>query len=248
MDDEGTWVDVEQDIRDYQPALIIYDHLLCFHHQDEHKSKKISMVFDLIEELNNICGSVSLVCYHLKKDDRCSFYSRFCGAGAIYAKTDVATEVVAIVVTPRIGLKKVGIISAARKDILQSVEVVALEHGDKFLKFRHDRYFTPVEDVELDMLAHKLFHVVMDNHPKEVSTEEVIEATEKYASEKDIRSALKYLEHTRGLITSDRRGKGGMFHFLVFTVILQQLFPSGEGIDLCRRKFEFVYHDSLTFL
>jgi hypothetical protein len=211
LDDKGTWVAVEQEIKALKPVVIMLDHLAMFHHQDENKAGQMTKVATAIEEMMNIANSSVLVLHHFnKKEGR--FIDRLRGSTAIYAKSDVACEVRSLSVLNGC-LEIAGLIPQPRKDITPPAMRIRIEEGTDWLKLKYDGTYKPIDDPRMDELCHKFYHDFLETPNPDITVEHMIEKLEKYATETEVRGALRFLEHGKGLINSERKGLGGGYHY-----------------------------------
>lgn len=216
LDDKSTWKRLEPEIKAVKPSIISLDHLRRFHNQNENKSDSMAKVNDGIEWLKSICGSAVIILHHFNKRDRTgTFRDRLRGSSTILADCDVAYEVRALSrrqSLDKVYLEKVGLIFESKKDLTQVPFRIRIEETDEWLKLVYDGSYQPISDPIQDILAHKVFHIfLVDN--REYSTKKVINIVDGFASEPEIRECLRFLEHDRALITSERKGLGGAFHY-----------------------------------
>lgn len=213
LDDKSTWAPVEKEIKTLEPSVILIDHLACFHHQDENRENNMKIVTTAIEELMAIKGSSVVVLHHFNKYDTGNFFKRLRGSSALYAKCDVACEVRALSHSDG-KLEKTGIIFQPRKDITPAPIRVKIEEGDNWMKLVYDGTYKPVDDPRLDDLAHKFYHEFLDPvDTDEITVKKMIKIVKSYATDTEVRLCLRFLEHNKGLISSERRGLGGGFHY-----------------------------------
>ena len=204
LDDKNTWTPIVNELRSLQPSLIVFDHLLCFHNQDEDRARPMERVAEAIEEMMTICGSSVVILHHFNKN-RGSFFQRLRGSSAIHAKTDTSYEVRSLL--HREGkLEKIGIIPQPRKEKILPPFRVRIEEGDDWLKLIWDGTFEPVEDPRMDTLCHQIYHIfIQDKDSKTVYA--VKEILAGLASDSEIRDCLRTL-YEKELVTVGRVGKG----------------------------------------
>jgi len=217
LDNNSTWPAIEAEIKAIEPSLIILDHLACFHHQNEDREDKMKIVTDAIEKVMTIKDSSVLVLHHFNKLDIGSFFKRLRGSSALYAKSDAACEVRTLSVNQG-RLEKVGLIPQPRKDITSAPIRVRIDEGkddegEDWLKLVYDGTYKPLDDPRTDDLAHKLYHVFLGPNAEQLTVKAVLAIVERYAPDPEVRAGLRLLEHGKGLITSERKGLGGGFHY-----------------------------------
>ncbi len=226
LDNNSTWPPIEKEIKAIEPTLIIIDHLACFHHQDENLENQMKKVSAGIEYLMTIKDSSVLVLHHFNKLDRGTFFVRLRGSSAIYAKTDVASEIRTLSINQG-KLEKVGYIPQPRKDITPAPVRIKIEEGQDWIKFVHDGSYKPIDDPRMDELAHKFYHTFLEPQDTEdITVAKMIKIIARYATDNEVRDCLRFLEHVKGLITSERKGKGAPFHY-------QLTNPTGATILEC---------------
>lgn len=209
LDDKSTWTGIETEVKFLQPSAIMIDHLAMFHHQDEDKAPPMTKVAVAIEELMDIGNSSVLVQHHFNKQEG-TFFKRLRGSSAILAKSDIACEVRAL---SRNGgkLEKVGLIFQPRKDITPKPIRIKIEEEDDWIKFIHDGTYQPVEDIKMDMLAHRFYHLFLEE-AEELTVNAVKSFAAGMGSDTEVRNCLRLLDY-KGLINSDRRELGGKLHY-----------------------------------
>ena len=213
LDDRQTWQPIEDEVKATPYTLIVLDHLAMFHHQDENKENQMKKVTATIEDLMALSNASILVMHHFGKLDTGSFYKRLRGSSAIYAKTDTAYEVRALSHSDG-KLERVGLIPQHRKDITPSAFRVKLEEGQDWLKLVHDGTYKPIDDPKMDELSHKFYHQFLEaENNNGITVKDMIQRIKGYATDTELRTTLRFLEHNKGLITSDKKGKGGGFHY-----------------------------------
>jgi len=226
LDNDSTWPSIHNEVKALEPSLIIIDHLACFHHQEENNENKMKKVTAGIEKLMAIKDSSVLVLHHFNKLDTGSFFYRLRGSSALYAITDVACEVRTL--SKNQGkLEKVGLIPQARKDITPEPIRIKIEEGQDWLKLTYDGTYKPIDDPRMDELAHKFYHVFLEPpDTEEITVKKMVVIVAGFATDNDVRSCLRFLEHTKGLLTSEKKGKGGEFHYRL-------VIPPGTKILKC---------------
>ena len=213
LDNEATWEPIIKQIKAIEPVLILLDHLACFHHHDENSERQMKVVTTAIEKIMSIKDSSVLVLHHFNKQDVGSFFRRLRGSSALYAKCDAAAEVRTLSVSNG-KLDRVGLIPQPRKEITPDAIRVKIEESRGWMKLVQDGTYKPVDDPRMDDLAHKFYHQFINpGSPKVVTVEMVINKIKKYATENETRSCLRFMEKNKGLITSERKGHGGEFHY-----------------------------------
>jgi len=212
LDDRVTWHDIVSEIGVLHPSLILIDHLAAFHRQDEDREKQTKKVTTTIELLMSLTGSSVLVLHHFNKLDSGTFFRKLRGSSALYAICDAACEVRTLSKTEDGRLEKVGIIPQARKDITMNPIRIKVEEEDDWLRLVYDGTYQPMEDPKMDMLLHKYYHLFLENQT-EKTVKQIIDISKGFASDTEVRECLRFMEHKRGLITSERKGKGGGFHY-----------------------------------
>lgn len=210
-DDENrtTWEPIKTAIEGLQPSLIMLDHLLCFHHQNENYSDQMKKVDNALGELMGICGSSLLVMHHFNKNTG-SFVERLRGSTAIYADTDAAYEVRTL---EKVGgrLTRIGIIPQARKEITQEPFRIRVEEGTDWMKLVYDGTYQPVGDPKIDTIAHTIYHIFLQDK-NEKTVVDVLSILAKFASEPETRACLRLLGD-KGLLLWRRSGKS---HKLIY--------------------------------
>ena len=214
LDDKSAWQKIETIVKAIQPCLIMLDHLAQFHTQNENKASAMTKVANAIGDLMNMADASVLVMHHFNKYDIGSFLKRLRGSSSIYANCDVACEIRSLSVNNG-KLETVGIIPQRRKDITPDAFRVRIKEGKDWLQIVHDGNYEPVDDPTLDILAHKMYHVFLDPGNDEVTVNTMKAVVKGYANDTEVRRCLAFMEHTRGLITSDRKGLGGGFHYVL---------------------------------
>lgn len=232
LDDKATWHDVVSEIGVLHPSLIMIDHLAAFHHQNEDKEEQMKKVTAAIELLMSLTGSSVLVLHHFNKLDSGNFFKKLRGSSALYAICDAACEVRTLSKTEDGRLEKVGLIPQARKEITPAPIRVKVEEQDDWLKLVYDGTYKPIEDPKMDLLLHKFYHLFLEDQA-EKTVKQVMSSSAGFASDYELRSCLRFLEHNLGLITSERKGKGGGFHYSLHCP------PSTQHIDCpwCNQRF-----------
>ena len=233
LDDKGTWHDIVCRIAELHPSLIIIDHLAAFHHQNEDKENQMKNVTGAIEKLMSLKGSSVLVLHHFNKQDSGTFFKKLRGSSALYAVSDAACEVRTLSKTEDGRLEKVGLIPQARKDITPSPMRIKVEEGEDWLKLTYDGTFKPMDDPKMDLLLHKFYHLFLEDQT-EKTVKQIISASAGFASDTELRESLRFMERERGLITSERKGKGGGFHYRLQV-------PSGTtytDCPWCNKRFD----------
>lgn len=205
LDDKSqtTWADVANEILAVNPSLILIDHLAAFHHQDENLESQMKKVTTGIEELMAIKDSSVLVLHHFNKKDSGTYFKRLRGNSALYAKSDTAYEVRALSTNNGM-LEKVGLIPQPRKDITPSPIRAKLIEGDDWLKLVYDGTYKPVEDPRMDKITHDIFHIFLNNPTSEYTVDDVKEILAGYASDPEIREALRFCDE-QGYLKNDTR-------------------------------------------
>lgn len=203
LDNKSTWTAIANSIRAINPSLILIDHLAAFHHQDEDKEGPMKKVTEGVEELMAIKGSSVLVLHHFGKTDAGTFYKRLRGSSALYAKSDSACEVRSLSRNNGM-LEKTGLIPQPRKDITPHPIRVKLIEGSDWLKLIYDGTYKPVEDVRMDKITHDIFHIFLNNPKSEYTVNDIKERLAGYASEREIREALRFCDE-RGYLKNDTR-------------------------------------------
>jgi len=234
LDDKATWHDIVCDIGVNKPSLILFDHLAVFHHQDEDREKQMKNVTAAFELLMSIAGGRSvLVLHHFNKKESGTFFKRLRGSSALYAICDAACEVRTLSKTEDGRLEKVGLIPQARKDITPSPMRIKIEEGDNWLKLVYDGTYKPMDDPKMDLLLHKFYHLFLEDQT-EKTVKQIINASAGFASDTELRESLRFMERERGLITSERKGKGGGFHYRL------QVPPDATYIDClwCNQRYD----------
>lgn len=234
LDDRATWRDIGGDIGIHEPSLILIDHLAVFHHQDEDREKQMKNVTVAIELLMSIGGGRSvLVLHHFNKKDSGTFFKRLRGSSALYAICDAACEVRTLSKTEDGRLEKVGLIPQARKDITPSPIRIKVEEGDNWLKLVYDGTYKPLDDPKMDLLLHKFYHLFLEDQT-EKTVKQVIGTSAGFASDTELRDCLRFMEDRLGLLTSERKGIGGGFHYRL------QVPPGATYIDClwCNQRFD----------
>jgi len=220
LDDKATWRDVICAIVAIKPCLILIDHLAMFHHQDEDRENQMKKVTEAIEYLMKIRenfspplpGTSILTLHHFNKNDTGTFFKKLRGSSALYAKCDAAAEVRTLSKTDDGRLEKIGLIPQSRKDITLSPLRIKVEEGDNWLRLVYDGTYKPLEDPKMDMLLHKFYHLFLEDQT-EKTVKKIIGDTHGFASDTELRECLRYMEQKLGVITSERKGKGGGFHY-----------------------------------
>lgn len=234
LDDKATWRSIVGEIGVLKPSLILIDHLAAFHRQDEDRENQMKKVTTTVELLMSLVGSRSvLVLHHFNKRDSGTFFRKLRGSSALYAICDAACEIRTISKTEDGRLDKVGLILQARKEITPSPMRIKVEEGDNWLKLVYDGTYQPMEDPKMDMLLHKFYHLFLEDQA-EKTVKQVINSSQGYASDTELRECLRFMEHKLGLITSERKGKGGGFHYNL-------CLPAGaQHIDCpwCNQRFD----------
>lgn len=217
FDDRSTWGPTFREIDALQPSIISVDHLLCFHHQNENNSDKMKLVKQGIDELMARRNSTLYINHHFNKTDISgSFRKRLRGSTAILADADTAFEVRALSrkrVGDNIRLEKVGLIFQAKKDITPAPIRLRIDEGDGWIKVVYDGDYEPVDDPRVDDLAHKLYHGIFLQDGSEFTVDDVKRHIGGYAKDEEIRYCLRFMEHNLKLLTSERRRRGGGFHY-----------------------------------
>jgi len=233
LDDKATWRDTVNQIKALHPSLIIFDHLAAFHHQNENKEDQMKMVTTAIEALMSLTGSSVLVLHHFNKQDSGSFFRKLRGSSALYAICDAACEVRTLSKTEDGRLEKIGLIPQARKDITPSPIRIKVEEGEDWLKLTYDGTFKPMDDPKMDLLLHKFYHLFLEDQT-EKTVKQIINASAGFASDTELRESLRFMERERRLITSERKGKGGGFHYRL------QVLSGTTYIDCpwCNKRFD----------
>lgn len=232
LDDKTTWHDIVCEIAELRPSLIVIDHLAAFHHQNENREDQMKKVTAAIEILMSLTGSSVLILHHFNKQDSGTFFKKLRGSSALYAISDAACEVRTLSKTEDGRLEKVGLIPQARKEITLSPIRIKIEEENDWLKLVYDGTYKPMEDPKMDFLTHKFYHIFLEGQT-EKSIKQIIRISAGFASDADIRSCHRFLEHNLGLITSERKGKGGGFYYRL-------CYPSSaEYIDCpwCNQRF-----------
>jgi hypothetical protein len=212
LDDRSTWHDIVSEIGVLKPSLIVIDHLAAFHHQDEDRENQMKKVTLAIETLISLTGSSVLVLHHFGKLDKGTFFKKLRGTSALYAVSDAACEVRTLSKTKDGRLEKIGLIPQARKEITPNPLRIKVEEGDGWLKLIYDGTYKPMEDPKMDMLLHKFYHLFLEDQT-EKTVKQVMGTSAGFASDTELRDCLRFMEHNLGLITSERKGKGGGFHY-----------------------------------
>ncbi|MFC2039061.1 hypothetical protein ACFLUG_04760, partial [Chloroflexota bacterium] len=185
----------------------------AFHHQDEDREIHMKKVTAAIEKIMSITSGHSvLVLHHFNKLDSGSFFKKLRGSSALYAISDAACEIRTLSKTEDGRLSKVGLIPQARKDITPKPIRVKIEEGDDWLKLKYDGTYNPAEDPKLDMLLHKFYHLFLEDQT-EKTVKKIISTSAGFSSDTELRESLRFLEQQSGLITSERKGKGGGFNY-----------------------------------
>lgn len=230
FDDRSTWGPILREIDILRPSIVSVDHLLCFHRHNENSSKEMKLVKQGIDEVMARQNSTLYINHHFNKADiKGSFMKRLRGSTAIYADTDIAFEVRALSrkrVGNSIRLEKVGLIFQPRKDITPTPVRLRIDEGDDWLRVAYDGDYEPVDDPRMDYLAHKLYHDIFLQCSGEWQVDEVKRYIGGYANVDEVRTCLQFLEHNLRLITSERKGRGGGFHYSLSN-------PSGEQVLSC---------------
>ena len=229
LDDESTWQPIVKEIEALEPLLILIDHLACFHHRDENSERQMKVITSAIEKLMAIKDSSVLALHHFNKYDTGSFFKRLRGSSALYAKSDAAAEVRTLSISNG-KLDRVGLIPQPRKEITPTAIRVKIEEGQGWMKLVYDGSYKPVDDPRMDDLAHRFFHLfISPGAPKHLTVNLVRKIIQGYCSDTELRLCLRFLQHNRGLITADRKGLGGGFHYRLTTT-------SGQ-CPWCRQKY-----------
>lgn len=221
LDDElegkPSWQPITTAIQQIRPSVIMLDHLLCFHQQDENKSQPMKQVGRRLKELRNICNSTAFVMHHFNKSEG-SFIRRLRGSTAIYADTDAAYEVRTLG-KDNGRLSKVGLIPQPRKEITPISFRVKLAEGPDWMKLVYDGTYEPMEDAKLDALSHDIFHYfIRDKNEKTVL--DVNELLAGDAEIRDIRASLHNLEDRKFLESSRKGSKGGKLRYWLLPGLL----------------------------
>lgn len=197
LDNKETWKPIMDEMEVLKPSLVMFDHLLCFHNQDENKATPMQRVADALEEMMSIYGSSILLLHHFNKNEG-SFFKRCRGSSVIYAKCDAAYEVRTLSVhNGRLG--KIGFIPQARKGICGEPMRIRIDEGNDWIKMVFDGTYQPVEDPVMDKITHDIFHIFLDEAGAKTVLD--IKATVAgYASEAEIRRGLRLCEK-RGLLS-----------------------------------------------
>jgi hypothetical protein len=233
LDDKATWRSIVGEIGVLKPSLILIDHLAAFHRQDEDRENQMKKVTTTVELLMSLTGSSVLILHHFNKRGSGTFFRKLRGSSALYAICDAACEIRTISKTEDGRLDKVGLISQARKEITPSPIRIKVEEEDNWLKLVYDGTYKPMEDPKMDMLLHKFYHLFLEDQA-EKTVKQVISSSQGYASDTELRECLRFMEHKLGLITSERKGKGGGFHYSL-------CIPAGaQYIDCpwCNQRFD----------
>jgi hypothetical protein len=205
-----TWQPIIQAVKDIKPALIMLDHLLCFHQQDEDKSAGMNKVANSLEELMAIEGSSLLVLHHFNKNQG-TFFKRLRGSSVIYARSDAAYEFRAL--SRKDGrLEKVGLIPQSRKDITVKPIRIKVDEGADWIKFVHDGDYHPIDDPKMDRLYHDIFHLFTQSRDSK-SVYDVKNDIAGYASDTEIRDSLRGLED-KGLLDKKLTGSNKYMYML----------------------------------
>ena len=232
LDNKATWRDVVTELFKLHPSLILIDHLALFHHQDEDKENQMKKVISAIQTLMPLGRSSILVLHHFNKRDSGTFFKKLRGSSALYAICDAACEVRTLSKTEDGRLEKIGLIPQARKEITLNPIRIKVEEGNDWFKLVYDGTYKPMEDPKMDLLLHKFYHFFLEDQ-KEKTVKHVITASAGFASDTELRESLRFMEQNLGLITSERKGKGGGFHYSL-------CYPAGaQHIDCpwCNQQF-----------
>lgn len=207
--DKTTWEPIKTAIKELKPSLIMLDHLLCFHNQNENHSDQMKRVSNTLGELMSIHESSLCVMHHFNKNTG-SFILRLRGSTAIYADTDAAYEIRTLEKNSG-KLTKIGIIPQARKEVTMEPFRIKVEEGTDWLKLVYDGSYTPVGDPKIDDMAHRIYHIFLqDKNEKTVIN--VLNILAKYASDPETRVCLRLLAD-KGLLLVRMSGK---MHKLIY--------------------------------
>jgi len=222
LEDDTTWQPILDIIDDLKPIMILLDHLRAFHLLNEDKSNSMTKVNGGLLILQTRQGSALFINHHLnKKDIRGKFRDRLRGSSAILANSDIAIEVRALS-RKRIGdkdyLEKFGIIFQPRQELTPSPMMLRIEEGTDYMKLHYEGDYHPVDDPRIDDLAHRFYHLFINPGVEKVLTVNMVrKKIQGYCSDTELRLCLRFLEYNRGLITANRKGLGGGFHYRLTT-------------------------------